>query len=255
MKYTYGTSDLAAERLRDISQFFNVHASRLIGEFCTDEVATAIDLGCGPGYTTDMLAGATRCTNTYGLDTSDHFLSMARECFPRYEFLKHDVTQVPFPISAQVIYARFILAHLPDAESMVNKWADELADGGMLFLEEAEATETDVGVFKEYLDINEGLVASQGAELFVGKKLAGIHVSHRLVLNDSVFLPVPNWQAAAWFYPNTITIWEEATYIKERLSKQRRAEISQQIREIRDRKEDKSNITWRMRRVVIKKEE
>jgi len=120
-------------------------------------------------------------------------------------------------------------------------------------LEEAEATETDVDVFKEYLQINEGLVASQGAELFVGKRLADIHVHSKSVLNESVCLPVPNWQAAAWFYPNTITIWEEAQYIKERLLRQRRTEISQQIKEIRDRKENKSNITWRMRRVVIEK--
>lgn len=253
MKYTYGTSDLAAERLRDISQFFNAYAFELVRQFCRNDVDTAIDLGCGPGYTTYMLAGATRCRNAYGLDTSDRFLSMARERFPQHEFLKHDVTQMPFPISGQILYARFILAHLADAESIVDKWADELADGGMLFLEETDATETDVDVFKEYLQINEGLVASQGAELFVGKRLADIHLRHRLVLNEVNSLPVPNWQAAAWFYPNTITIWEEAEHIKERLSKQRRAEISQQIREIRDRKENKSNITWRMRSVVIEK--
>ena len=73
-RYTFGTSPAAAERLRSIGDFFNPIADMHIRRFVKTRAEVAIDLGCGPGFTTAMLAGATRCRDTYGLDRSGEFL-------------------------------------------------------------------------------------------------------------------------------------------------------------------------------------
>jgi len=99
MKYTFGTSNKAASRLESIAEFFNPLARSLVREHANEAATTAVDLGCGPGFTTDMLSHATDCPEIYGLDNSQEFLLAARERFSRYTFLQHDATQIPFPVT------------------------------------------------------------------------------------------------------------------------------------------------------------
>lgn len=253
MRYTFGTSEKAAGRLYEISRFFNPLAAEFIKKHYRGQVSRAIDLGCGPGFTTHMLAQATQAKEVYGLDVSDNFLSIAGESFPGYRFIKHDVTRTPFPVTGEVCYARFVLSHLPDAVGLAEQWCNALAEGGMLFVEEGEGIETDMDVFKTYLEINQGLIATQGGDLHVGKRLAAGKYDCKVVSNECAVLPVENWQAATWFHPNTITIWEEEKCVKERLSGEERREISRRLGEIKEQKEKKSNITWKMRRIVLMK--
>ena len=68
-----------------------------------------------------------------------------------------------------------------------------------------------------------------------------------------ITIPVKNFQAASWFYPNTVTIWKKEKYIKNLLSKEERKKISDEIFKIKNSNKLESNITWKMRRIVIKK--
>jgi hypothetical protein len=52
----------------------------------------------------------------------------------------------------------------------------------------------------------EGIVATQGACLYVGKVLGAAEHEADALVNESVVLPVTNCQAASWFLPNTQTI-------------------------------------------------
>ncbi|MBN1798597.1 MAG: class I SAM-dependent methyltransferase [Spirochaetales bacterium] len=254
MRYTFGTSEKAADRLKQIGAFFNPVASALIKRFFHGPAGIALDLGCGPGFTTHMLEQSTLCRRIYGFDLSDDFLKLARKRFPTYHFFKHDVTVVPFPVRADIIYARFLLSHLKNAVSTVDNWAGELNNGGILFVEEVEDIFTDVGVFKDYLHANCGLIDSQGAELFIGKTLGKAAYKNYVMHNESVLLPVLNRQAADWFYPNTITIWESEDFIRNTLTPSKRKKISAELKKIMTGKNHKSDITWKMRRVVIRKE-
>ncbi len=202
-----------------------------------------------------MLKQATACKHIYGFDLSDAFLKLAHKHYPVYNFFKHDVTAVPFPVHADIIYARFLLSHLKDTVTNVNNWAGELTNGGMLCIEELEDIFTDIGVFKEYLRANRGLIASQGAELYIGKTLGKAKYKSNVVYNDSVLLPVLNRQAAAWFYPNTITIWEQEDYIKGKLRDSERKAICEELENILAKKNNKSDIAWKMRRIVINRGE
>ena len=250
-RYTYGVSDLAAKRLEAIAKVFNPPAVSFIRTFVENPVQSGIDLGCGPGFTTRMLSEALQCNKIFGLDITEHFLSLAKGRFPQFQFLKHDVTRTPFPVKAEVIYSRLLLSHLPSPVALVNRWTRELPPKGLLFIEEIESIETGIPVFQKYLAANEGLVASQGAELSPGKTLAAGQYDCRVICNEGFTLPVANRDAASWFYPNTITIWEAEEYIRNCLSETERREISAELLEITNAPDDRSEITWQVRRLVF----
>jgi len=253
MRYTFGTSPTAAHRLREISRFFNPLTQEFIGQFIQKPVHTALDLGCGPGYTTHMLKKATGCREIFGFDVSEEFLALAAKRHPEYNFIRHDITCAPFPVHPQVAYSRFILSHLADSVSVINGWSGELGEKGLLFIEELEDIHTEIPVFNAYLSANRGLIALQGAELYVGKIIGAGRYDHEVLYNESVLLPVLNRRAASWFYPNTVSIWECENYITHSLSPRERQQISGELRRIILGNDHRSGITWEMRRMVIRK--
>lgn len=252
-EYTFGTSSTAASRLEEIGKCFNPLAADFIRQFVPALRDIAVDLGCGPGFTTNMLAEATGCPKTYGLDSSPKFLEMAGQRFSHCTFLDHDVTKVPFPVTADVMYARFLLCHLRDPLDVVHTWTTQLKAEGLLFIEEIDAIDTDLGLFKTYLAMAEGIIAAQGASLYVGKTLAAGEHEADVLFNQSVVLPVTNWQAASWFFPNTQTIWNENPYVLDHLTLEKRKSIGDELAQLKTEKDSHSDITWRLRRLVLRK--
>lgn len=252
--YTFGTSPSAALRLKEIAEYFNPLAAAFIRCFMPKISGIALDLGCGPGFTTSMLAEATGCQDTYGMDTSPEFLSMAQQCNSSCTFLEHDVTTVPFPVTADIMYARFLLCHLRDPLGVVNICMSQLNPRGLLFIEEIDTIETDMEVFKTYLSVAQGIVATQGASLFVGGTLAKAAYQWEVIYNEQVLLPVMNRQAANWFYWNTQTIWKENPYVLDRLDPSERQSIANELLQLKTKTSSHSAISWKLRRLVLRKE-
>jgi hypothetical protein len=142
---------------------------------------------------------------------------------------------------------------MKNVTELVNKWLNELKKNGCLFIEEVEDIDTDVDVFKKYLSINRGLVASEGAVLYVGKILFTGDYDAEVLYNEKISLPVRNSTAASWFYPNTVTIWEKEKYVLKNLSEEKRKRISNELLRILKEDDASSNITWYMRRVLLRK--
>lgn len=251
-QYTFGTDIEAAARLQAIAQYFNPLASQLIGEHVVGTPEAAVDVGCGPGFTTDMLHYAARAHETYGLDRSSEFLDRARAHYPHCRFLEHDVTEVPFPVAADVMYVRFVLSHLLDPVGVVNGWVQQMSDGGILVIEEVEGIDTEIDVFRRYLAGSAALVASQGARLFVGQELADGLYDADVLLNDCAILPVPDSQAAQWFLPNSWTVWRENPYLVDLLGMSEIEALSDELLRLMNSGEQHSHITWHMRRLVLK---
>jgi SAM-dependent methyltransferase len=216
MKYTFGTGNEAASRLGEIAKFFDPLATDLVRAYMPKASGVAVDLGCGPGFTTEMLARASGARQVYGLDNSREFLALARKRLPKCRFVEHDVTTIPFPVKADLMYARFLLSHLRDPVDVVNRWITQLSTGGRLVIEETEAVESEVDLFRIYLSTNDALVASQGARLFVGETLAAGGYDAEVLHNVCSVLPVPDRQAATWFLPNTLTIWRTSELVRGR---------------------------------------
>jgi SAM-dependent methyltransferase len=252
-KYTFGTTQAAAKRLEEMGKFFNPIAAEWIQKYPFKRDGLAADVGCGPGFTTEMLFNAVKPSVIFGIDKSEEYIRIAKEKYPGYMFLKHDVSAGQLPCKADVIYCRFLLSHLPGAEEVINGWTNSLMPGGMLFIDETEEVVTDIPVFRRYLEINKGLVGSQGSSLYIGEALARGEYKTEVLSNELARIPVSSWRAASWFYPNTVSVWEKEKYVLDNIPRGDRQMISEEIRHIFDTRDASVKSIWDMRRIVLKK--
>ena len=186
-------------------------SAALLADAVTRTPALAYDLGCGPGYTTEMVAHVTRANRTIGLDSSASFVAAARARHEEaradgyLEFTAHDVLALPFPAGpADLIYCRLLLAHLADPAGAVRCWASQLADDGLVVVDEIEWIETSHPLLRAHLRLAELLVAASGARMCAGPLLATLPddrgLRNRLTRIEEV--PVPTATAARLFGMN-----------------------------------------------------
>ena len=198
-----------------------------------------------------MLADATGAKLVTGLDISDNFLEYAKTNCPGFTFTKHDIILTPLPLKADTIYFRFLLSHLKNIRKLVEAWLCSLNPGGHLIIDELEDIYTETQVFMDYLAINTGLINSQGANLFVGKSLTEELKGLNIRCNHSTLIPVQDRLAASWFYPNTVSVWENEEWVISRINADARRKIAETLFNMSDNDSGQSTITWRMRRMII----
>ena len=76
--YTFGDTDLAAERLRLLARMYEPSSGALLESVAAAEPCRlALDLGCGPGHTTRLVAERTRALQVIGIDQSERAISRA----------------------------------------------------------------------------------------------------------------------------------------------------------------------------------
>ena len=127
---------LAATRLRLLHRAFGPTSRSLLEELRSrGPFETALDLGCGPGCTTGLLAEVLRPRRLLGIDVSETFLRFGRRQVPDAEFVAHDLRIAPYPgAPAAMLYARYVLGHLGDLGRWFRTWTDQLAPGGRLVI-------------------------------------------------------------------------------------------------------------------------
>ena len=175
-QYTFGDNPAAARRLEKVAALFAPTTWAFVKRTVSRPPALALDVGCGPGHTTRLLAEATGAGQTVGLDRSRAFLDLASApATPGVRFVEHDVTVVPFPSApADVIFSRFVLSHLANPESLVRRWRTQLTPGGVLLLEEVETIDTHEAAFRGYLDTMAERMRAAGGHLELGPRLARV---------------------------------------------------------------------------------
>jgi SAM-dependent methyltransferase len=180
--YAFGDGDAPARRLALLAEVFGPTSREFLAREGPPRPRLALDLGCGPGHTTRLIAETLRPPRTLGLDISPDFVARASgEAPPGVAFAVHDVIGRPFPEGPpDLAYARLLVAHLADPEAAVAGWAAQLAPGGALLIEDTEAIETDQPVFVEYLDLVAQRLRTGGHSLYPGRLLAAVADSSRL---------------------------------------------------------------------------
>ena len=169
-RYTYGDSTLAAERLGLVARLFDPTSSAFVRVAGTS--GTALDLGCGPGHTIAMVGSAAGTAPTVGVERSEAFARIARA--HGHRVVVADV-RAPLPVSAvDLVYARLLLAHLPEPVATVGLWATTVRAGGRVLVDDLESIDTDEPAFRSYLDdVALQVIRTQGGALFVGPVLHG----------------------------------------------------------------------------------
>jgi SAM-dependent methyltransferase len=259
-RYAFGDGHDASLRLALLADVFAPTSETLLsvvsgvmgaGTAPGDGAPLVVDLGCGPGHTTAMLARAVPGAFVVGVDASLAFLTEARARRPaRGGFVRADVC-APLPVrSPSLVYARFLLAHLPAPAAVALAWAASLSPGGVLVLEEPERIDTEDDDIRRYLELAATVVAARGADLYAGRHLHGVAwpPGWRVVVDRLAALEVSMGDAAAMFVPNLRT-WAHDPSLKGRTDT---AELDLLATRLGARLDDDrlGAIRWHLRQVV-----
>jgi trans-aconitate 2-methyltransferase len=174
--YVFGDSDLAARRLAMVAEAFATPTAAFLERSGRPGAGLAIDLGCGTGHTTRLLAHLLRPRRTLGLERSAAFVERARAGARDGEvFAEHDVTAVPFPEGpADLLFCRLLLTHLENTAAVLARWATQLAPGGLLLLDEVDTIDAGHPATARYLAVMAALLDGRGQRLEIGPVLHGL---------------------------------------------------------------------------------
>lgn len=218
MSYLFKDTDKAAHRLRLLADVFAFSSRPFLQTVIGTAPELVVDLGCGPGYTTRLLAEITQGARIIGLDNSEYFLSLARRNAPAHlSFARHDVTQTPFPAGpGDLIFCRMLLTHLRDPLSVLGRWGTQLRPQGFLLVEEVEWIQTEHSLLRRYLEIQAALFRQQANELYIGPRLQQYQGNDRLKrrLSRVYHLPVSTAQVATMFSMN-LPSWKNHPFIQQ----------------------------------------
>ena len=104
----------------------------LIGRVGAERPGYVVDLGCGPGNLTAVLAERWPGAEVVGLDSSAEMIEAARASVPGLAFELGDVRDWRPGLAPDVITCNAVLQWVPDHLGLVLRWADALAPGGWL---------------------------------------------------------------------------------------------------------------------------
>lgn len=132
-----------------------------------------LDIGCGPGNSTNQLAGYFPGADILGIDSSDNMLERAERTYPELSFRKCTVPDGLDTLgSYDLIFSNACLHWIPDHERLLPGLMNKLAPGGMLAVQMPLTQEA------AFYHILNGLVSSGRWE-----KLGAIHNFHNLTPN------------------------------------------------------------------------
>jgi trans-aconitate 2-methyltransferase len=211
------TGDPVLRRLSMLAALFSGPSRSFLREVREAPYRLAVDIGCGTGHSTRLVAAELEPQRTVGLDSSAAALSAARSRTRRagIEYIEHDVTSTPFPPGTpDVVYSRFVLAHVPDPIAVVERWASELAPGGTLLLDEGTSIETAHEPIGRYLEMLGALQHHRGTAVDISgllDELAGRPDLRRTFIRERRFSP-PARDVAAMLRAN-MDAWVDDPFI------------------------------------------
>jgi trans-aconitate 2-methyltransferase len=254
-QYTFGDTPVAAQRLLLVARVFAAPSREFLAEAVLEPPPVALDLGCGPGVSTRLVADVTRAARTVGLDTSDSFLELAAvEAPDGVEFTRHDATDLPLPQSpVDLIYCRLLLAHLPDPAATVAAWTTQLHPGGRLLVDEVEWIETSHPVLATYEEVVLGLVQSRGALMYAGPVVHALREGPGFRQSSSRVCEVAVATAdAARMYSMNLETWRDDPHIRATHPPEMIDQLAGDLEEL-TRSSGGSEITWGVRQVAYER--
>ena len=206
MSYLFGDSVTAQSRLDILARTFEPPTQEFLSTFTPRGKALALDLGCGPGHTTRLIAESLPFKRVVGLDKSPNFIDAASGAgSDQVSYLQHDVSVTPFPVSpADLIFCRFLITHLPTPDRALAKWASQLSPSGALLLEEVHWIHTRNPVLESYLSALDRVMDATGVALYAGARLPELinGTPLKITADNTRHHPVTNRDAAAMFSMN-----------------------------------------------------
>lgn len=107
-------------------------ARDLLAQVPLSRVADGIDLGCGPGNSTELLVDRFGAEAISGLDSDPDMLAAARRRLPDTRFIQADIADWHPEQPPDLVFANAVFQWLPDHMAIMERLAESLAPGGVL---------------------------------------------------------------------------------------------------------------------------
>jgi trans-aconitate 2-methyltransferase len=110
-------------------------AQDLLARVPLSGAARVVDLGCGPGNSTELLVQRFPTAQVTGTDNSEAMLASARARLPQARFEFSDISTWQPELPPDLIYANAALQWVPDHEALIPRLFAALAPGGVLAIQ------------------------------------------------------------------------------------------------------------------------
>lgn len=104
----------------------------LLAQVPLEHVSRGIDLGCGPGNSTELLVERFGPSGISGLDSDDDMLAAAKKRLPYTTFRKADLATWAPDTAQDLLFANAVFQWLPDHLGIFERLMDGLTKGGVL---------------------------------------------------------------------------------------------------------------------------
>ena len=104
----------------------------LLAQVPLERPRRAVDLGCGPGNSTELLLERFPQADIVGIDSSPDMLRQARERLPRCTFLEADIASWTPSEGTDLIFANAVFQWVPDHQQVMRRLLQSLSAGGVL---------------------------------------------------------------------------------------------------------------------------
>ncbi|MCS0493700.1 trans-aconitate 2-methyltransferase [Ancylobacter sp. MQZ15Z-1] len=104
----------------------------LLAQVPLETPRNVVDIGCGPGNSTELLAGRWPDADVLGIDTSPAMVEQAAERLPVARFEVADVASWTPELGTDLIFGNAVFQWVPDHPAVLRRLLDALPEGGVL---------------------------------------------------------------------------------------------------------------------------
>lgn len=178
--YVLATGNAAANRLRILHNVYGPGARELLLRAGIQRGMSVVDLGCGVGMTTQLLAELVGPTGeVVGVDYSSAQVEQARALLPaelsNVRFVEASANDTGLRREAfDVVYCRFLLIHLQDPESALREMHELLKPEGIMAIEDGDLTSASSeprSKLEEFSNLFGALGPKWGVDYTLGRRL------------------------------------------------------------------------------------
>lgn len=104
----------------------------LVSRIKTVNPKNIIDIGCGPGNSTQVLINRWPNAAITGLDNSQEMIKKAKCDYPDQEWIHADITTFEAEIKYDILFSNAVIQWIPNHKSLMKKFHDMLCEDGLI---------------------------------------------------------------------------------------------------------------------------